>query len=165
MWYHEWFEMKQETSLINTLGTIIYKQKENVNECMDWKTELSKRIKFDFHFNWINLIILRITTFCFAGFNTIVRILFYQSIWKYLCEKCWRSHFDLQIQEFNCLHIHFHSHSYYLIQYTQIKCKQRIPFTFYSIPWMLVQVSRIWYYQLQSSSFIWLSLFNRSESG
>ena len=73
--------MKQETSLINTLGTIIYKQKENVNECMDWKIELSKTIKFDFHFNRINLNILRITTFCFAGFNTIVRILFYQSIW------------------------------------------------------------------------------------
>ena len=43
--------MKQETSLINTFRTIIYKQEENVNECMDWKTELSKRIKFDFHFN------------------------------------------------------------------------------------------------------------------
>ena len=133
--------MKQETSLINTFRTIIYKQEENVNECMDWKTELSKRIKFDFHFNWINLIILRITTFCFAGFNSIVCILFYQSIWKYLCEKCWRSHFDLQIQEFNCLHTHFHSHSYFLIQYTQIESKQRIPLTFYSILWMLVQVS------------------------
>ena len=123
MWYLEWFEMKQETSLINTFRTIIYKQEENVNECMDWKIELSKRIKIDFHINWINLNILRIATICFAGLNSIVCILFYQSLWKYLCEKCWRSHFELQIQEFNCLHIHFHSHSYFLTQYTQVEFK------------------------------------------
>ena len=105
------------------------------------ENRIEQEIKFDFHFNWINLIILRITTFCFAGFNSIVCILFYQSLWKYLCEKCWRSHFELQIQEFNCLHIHFHSHSYFLTQYTQVEFKQRIPFTFYSILWMFVQVS------------------------
>ena len=73
--------MKQETSLINTFRTIIYKQEENVNECMDWKIELSKTIKFDFHFNRINLNILRIMMILIAGFNTIVCILFYQSIW------------------------------------------------------------------------------------
>ena len=35
--------MKQQTSPINNFRTIIYKQEENVNECMDWKIELSKK--------------------------------------------------------------------------------------------------------------------------